>query len=83
MSVGFGFHKVFQQLGPITSDSRLEICVPQAAQGGQRCLATLLGQLQDAKHLQLSSVAGKVADARLHTGHNPLEELSPFIFISD
>lgn len=59
------------------------MCVPEAAQGGQRCPATLLGQLQDAKHFQLSSAAGRVADAQLHVGHNPPEELSPFIFILD
>lgn len=83
MSVGFVFYEVFRQLGLIKSGYRLEIGVPRATQGGQRCPATLLGQLQDAKHSQLSSAAGRVVDARLHAGHNPLEELSPFIFISD
>lgn len=83
VSVGFAFYEVFWQLGLITSGSRLGIHVPEAAQGGQRCPATLLGQLQYAKHSQLSSAAGRVADAGLHVGHNPPEELSPFIFISD
>lgn len=82
-SVGFVFYEAFWQLGQITSGSRLELCVPEVAQGGQRCPAALLGQLQDAKHSQLSSATGRVADAQLHVGHNPPEELNPFIFISD
>lgn len=82
--LGFGFlMKSKRQLRLINSRYGLEICVPEAAQDGQRCPARLLGQLQDAEHSQLSSTAAGVAGAWLHMGHNPLEELSPFIIISD